>query len=183
MAIDHNIRRIITGHDSRGKAIVEVDSLAPNQKVRPGTGLVSTLIWATDETPAQMDLKIDRGDRTIGVPPPKNGTVFRVVDFPPIGENGVGMTQADILKEMGVKDTATEPARHAFMHRTASVDYAIVLSGEIDMLLDDSEVHMKAGDIMVQQGTNHAWVNNSNEFCRMAFVLVDAIDPLLKDSI
>jgi uncharacterized cupin superfamily protein len=64
------------------------------------------------------------------------------------------------------------------MHRTPSVDYAIVLSGEIDMLLDDSEVHMKAGDIMVQQGTNHAWVNRSNDFCRLAFVLIDGIDPL-----
>ena len=62
--------------------------------------------------------------------------------------------------------------------RTVSVDYAIVLSGEIDMLLDDSEVHMKAGDILVQQATNHAWVNRSNEFCRIAFVLIDGVDPL-----
>jgi len=70
-----------------------------------------------------------------------------------------------------------EGARHPFMHRTRSIDYAIVLAGEIDMLLDDSEVHMKAGDILVQQGTNHAWVNNGNETCRIAFILIDAQEP------
>ena len=64
------------------------------------------------------------------------------------------------------------------MHRTRTCDYAFVLSGEIDMLLDDSEVHLKTGDILIQQGTNHAWVNRSNEVCRIAFVLVDAVDPL-----
>ena len=69
------------------------------------------------------------------------------------------------------------PPRHPFMHRTRSLDYAIVLAGEIDMLLDDSEVHMKAGDIMVQQGTNHAWVNNSDKPCRICFVLIDAHAP------
>ena len=67
--------------------------------------------------------------------------------------------------------------RHPFTHRTRSVDYAIVLEGEIDMLLDDSEVHLRAGDILVQQGTNHAWVNNSKSVCRIAFVLIDAAEP------
>jgi len=68
-------------------------------------------------------------------------------------------------------------ARHAGMHRTASVDYAVVISGEIDMLLDDSEVHLKAGDVLVQRGTNHAWVNRGGENCRIAFVLIDAEEP------
>ncbi len=71
-------------------------------------------------------------------------------------------------------------SRHAYMHRTKSVDYGIILSGEIDMLMDDSEVHLKAGDIIVQQGTNHAWVNKSDKFCRIAFVLIDGHDPLEK---
>jgi mannose-6-phosphate isomerase-like protein (cupin superfamily) len=175
------IRRIITGHDDSGKAIVEIDSLAPNRKVRPGTGLVSTLMWVTDETPARMDLRQDRADRTMGVPPPKNGSVLRVVDFPPVTAESESISQADILKEMGVKDNAhsAQPARHAFMHRTPSIDYVIVMSGEIDMLLDDSEVHLKAGDIMIQQGTNHAWVNRGSEVCRIAFVLIDGIDPLM----
>jgi hypothetical protein len=180
--MNHTVRRIVTGHDANGKAIILSDEPAPNQKVRSVTGLVSTLLWATDETPAKLDLNIDRADRTIGVPPPQNGTLLRVVDFPPVDKNVEGISQADILKEMGVQNSPITSTRHAFMHRTPSVDYAIVLSGEIDMLLDDSEVHMKAGDIMVQQGTNHAWVNNSKEFCRVAFVLVDGIDPLSKDA-
>jgi len=68
-------------------------------------------------------------------------------------------------------------ARHAGMHRTRSIDYAVVISGEIDMLLDDSEVHLNAGDVLVQRGTNHAWVNRGREDCRIAFVLIDAKEP------
>src|SRR5204862_6207393 len=94
---------------------------------------------------------------------------FRVVDFPPEGGN---RSREAMLKEMGVADAGG--ARHAAMHRTRSIDYAIVLDGEIDMLLDDSEVHLQAGDVLVQQGTNHAWVNRGSRTCRMAFVLIDA---------
>jgi mannose-6-phosphate isomerase-like protein (cupin superfamily) len=172
------IRRIVTGHNDQGLAVVEMDSPAPNSKIRNATGLVSTLVWVTDETPAKMDLRIDRADRTLGVPPPANGSVLRVVDFPPVTAESAAVSQAEVLKEMGVSESSDQPARHAFMHRTASVDYAIVMSGEIDMLLDVGEVHLKAGDIVVQQGTNHAWVNNSHAVCRIAFVLIDGIDPL-----
>ena len=77
---------------------------------------------------------------------------------------------------MGLPD-AGKSARHAFTHRTRSVDYAIVLTGEIDMLLDDSQVHLNTGDVLVQQGTNHAWVNNGTQTCRIAFVLIDAKEP------
>jgi uncharacterized cupin superfamily protein len=86
--------------------------------------------------------------------------------------------RAAMTREMGLAHGHGEaPVRHAFSHRTRSVDYAIVLDGEIDMLLDDSEVHLKAGDVLIQQGTNHAWVNNSNRICRIAFVLIDATEP------
>jgi mannose-6-phosphate isomerase-like protein (cupin superfamily) len=180
MSAGHPIRRIVTGHDDSGKAIVEIDGLAPNMKVRPGAGFVSHLLWVTDETPARMDLRQDRAERTMGVPPPPNGSVLRVVDFPPVTQEAEAIDQDALLKSMGAghNPQGGAPARHAFMHRTKSVDYAIVLEGEIDMLLDDSEVHMKAGDFMVQQGTNHAWVNRSDKMCRIAFVLIDAIDPL-----
>ncbi len=176
----HQIRRIVTGHDDHGKAIVEIDGIAPNVKVRPGAGFVSSLLWVTDETPARMDLRRDRADRTIGVPPPVNGSILRVVDFPPVTDDAEKIDQEALLKAMGAEQHTHGggQARHAFMHRTKSVDYAIVLEGEIDMLLDDSEVHMKAGDFLVQQGTNHAWVNRSDQVCRIAFVLIDGIDPL-----
>jgi mannose-6-phosphate isomerase-like protein (cupin superfamily) len=180
----HKIRRIVTGHDANGKAIIEMDGTAPNMKVRPGAGFVSSLLWVTDETPARMDLHQDRADRTIGVPPPPNGSILRVVDFPPVTKEAETMDQEALLESMGAGHHAHggAQARHAFMHRTRSVDYAIVLEGEIDMLLDDSEVHMKAGDFLVQQGTNHAWVNRSEKMCRIAFVLIDGIDPLANDS-
>jgi len=169
------VRRVVTGHDAQGKAIVIMDSAAPNQKVRQ-TGIVSTLLWVTDESPAEISGSSDRAAREIGVPPPANGSILRVVDFPPESTGGTKVDNAVILREMGVSDTGA-PVRHPHMHRTRSIDYAFVLSGEIDMLLDDSEVHLKAGDILVQQGTNHAWVNNGGEVCRIAFVLIDAKEP------
>jgi uncharacterized cupin superfamily protein len=88
--------------------------------------------------------------------------------------------QETLLKSMGADQHSHRdgPSRHAFMHRTKSVDYAIILQGEIDMLLDDSEVHLTAGDFLVQQATNHAWVNRSDKVCRIAFVLIDGIDPI-----
>ncbi len=162
------VRRVVTGHRD-GRAVVLFDSAAPNQKLRQASGLVSTLLWVTDEAPADISGKADRAAREIGVPPPPNGSIFRVVDFPP--EGGTRSREA-VLKEMGVADHGG--ARHAAMHRTRSVDYAIVIEGAIDMLLDDSEVHLEAGDVLVQQGTNHAWVNRSDRPCRIAFVLIDA---------
>jgi hypothetical protein len=178
----HAIRRVVTGHDNTGKSIIEMDGIAPNMKVRPGAGFVSSLLWVTDETPAKMDLRSDRADRTMGVPPPPNGSVLRVVDFPPVTPEVEAMDQEALLKSMGAGHHTHGGAkpRHPYTHRTSSVDYAIVLQGEIDMLLDDSEVHLKAGDFLVQQGTNHAWVNRSKEMCRIAFVLIDGHDPLEK---
>jgi len=120
-----------------------------------------------DEPPAGAE----RPDRPVAVPPPANGSILRVVDFPP--EGTVKTDNAAVLREMGIA-AGTAPVRHAHMHRTRSIDYAIVLSGEIDMLLDDSEVHLKAGDMLVQRGTIHAWVNHGKEPCRIAFILIDA---------
>ena len=90
------------------------------------------------------------------------------------------MDNAAFTAEMGIDAQNRRKGKytdHPFMHRTKSIDYAIVLAGEIDMLLDDSKVHLKAGDIMVQQGTNHAWVNTGKETCRIAFVLIGAHEP------
>ena len=171
------VRRIVTGHDEAGKAVVVMDGPAPNQNVRVATGLVSTLLWVTEESPANIASNADRADRVSPVGPPARGSILRVVDFPPSGDTS-GISHEAVLKEMGVSHGGHgKPARHPFMHRTRSVDYALVLEGEIDMLLDDSEVKMQAGDIMVQQGTNHAWVNTSKSNCRIAFVLIDGEEP------
>jgi mannose-6-phosphate isomerase-like protein (cupin superfamily) len=105
-----------------------------------------------------------------------------MVDFQPNTPEGPDAArQQEVLASMGgagYHAHGGQAARHPFMHRTRSIDYAIVLEGEIDMLLDDSEVRLKAGDVLVQQGTNHAWVNRSGKVCRMAFILIDAEDPL-----
>jgi mannose-6-phosphate isomerase-like protein (cupin superfamily) len=163
-------RRVVTGHKD-GKAVVLFDGPAPNRKVRQATGLVSTLVWVTDESPAEISGGTDRSLREIGVPPPARGSVFRVVEFPPERKE---MSRDAVLKEMGLSQQSE--SKHAGMHRTRSIDYAVVMEGEIDMVLDDSEVHLVAGDVLVQQGTNHAWMNRGNRPCRIAFVLIDALD-------
>jgi mannose-6-phosphate isomerase-like protein (cupin superfamily) len=168
-------RRVVTGHDASGRAVVLIDGNAPNAKLRKASGLTSTLLWVTDGSPADNSGSSDAADREIGVAPPPRGSIFRVVDFPPAAEAGA-VDNAAMLKEMGLSGGPADP-RHATMHRTRSVDYAVVLWGEIDMLLDDSEVHLRAGDVLVQRGTSHAWENRGKECCRVAFVLVDAEEP------
>ena len=172
------VRRVVTGHDDGGTAIVVVDGAAPNVRARPG-GIVSTLLWVTDETPADISGRADRAERTIAIPPPERGSIFRIVDFSPVGEEVKAIANADYVRAMGIEPAAGVPARHPYTHRTKSIDYAIVLAGEIDMLLDDSQVHLKAGDVLIQQGTNHAWVNTGSETCRIAFILIDAREPAM----
>ena len=172
------IRRVVTTHDVEGKAVVGIDGLAPNVRIRKASGgLVSTLLWVTDETPADISERSDRADREIGVAPPPRGSAFRIVDFPPTADSA-SLDNEAVTREMGIRHGGAKVGeRHPLMHRTRSIDYAIVMSGEIDMLLDDTEIHLRAGDVVVQQGTNHAWVNRGNETCRIAFVLIDADDP------
>ncbi len=173
--MNSNIRRVVTGQSIDGKEVILLDGNAGNVRVRQASGLTSTLLWVTDETPAASFAGAnDRADREIGVAPPPNGSIFRIVDFPPLLPNIQSVDHSAITREMGLPQEGTPP-RHPLMHRTRSVDYAIILSGEIDMLLDDSEVHLKAGDVVIQQGTNHAWVNHGTTTCRIVFVLIDAL--------
>lgn len=173
------VRRIIADHDKNGKAIITVDGPAPQVVHRAAANLFTTLIWSMDKSPADVDSAEDMGLRQVAVAPPANGHVCRVVEFPPLKDGGKGVDNAAMLKEMGINQgqSGGKPPRNPFMHRTRSIDYAIILEGEIDMLLDDSEVHLKQGDILVQKATNHAWVNNSGKTCRICFVLIDAAEP------
>lgn len=147
------VRRVVTGHTPERKAIVLLDGQAPVTR-NPAPGLISTMMWCTDRTPASIPIGTqieDMGARSTGAPPPKNGTRFAVLDF--------------------------LPGNTTWMHRTESVDYVVVISGEIDMEMDDSTVTLKAGDVMVQRGTNHSWVNRGKEVARVAFMMIDA-EPL-----
>jgi len=137
---------VITGHDASGRALVKIDEVAKNVvSGRPGAN--AAVVWTTEGFPANNDGDADEGLRKVGTTLP-NGTVFRVIEFSP----GVA-------------------ARN---HRTDSIDYIVIMSGEIDMELDGSVVHLKAGDVMVQRGTIHNWVNRGTEPCVLAVVLVDA---------
>lgn len=168
-------RRVVTGHDKDGRAVVLMDGAAPNLRVREATGFVSTLLWVTDGTPADLSGTADGADREIGVAPPENGSIFRTVEFPPLPGDETVDTEEMIAEMRLPKETAGK--RHALMHRTRSIDYAIVLSGEISLLLDEETIELQTGDTVVQRGTNHAWVNTGTEPCRMVFILIDAQEP------
>ena len=169
-------RRIVTGHDAQGKAVALFDApLQAKQRSAGGNGM--TLLWVTGESPVDVAGSADRAQTQVGVPPPANGTIFRIVDFAPAAPHAAPVDHHQILLSMGIDPATQGYARHANTHRTRTIDYAIVLDGEIDMLLDDSEVHVKAGDVLVQQATNHAWVNNGTKPCRIAFILIDGKTP------
>src|SRR5215813_14315948 len=172
-----DIRRVVTGLDANNKAIVLFDSRVP---LTTGPyGIASLNLWITDSYPAGFSFKDDPSTRPIGISPPDNGTKFRLVEFPPLDSATEAKLDPELLMK-AVGDHAPKrgiPVKHPFMHRTRTVDYAVVLSGEIDMMLDDTSVHLKAGDTVVQQATNHAWINRGKEPCRILFVLMDSQQP------
>jgi naringenin degradation protein FdeH len=176
MSQPKSVRRIVTGHRADGRSSVLMDTPAPNVKQRQA-GNASTLLWVTDETPAKFSAA-DRAAREIGVPPPRRGTIFRIAEFPP-GTGGEVRDNEALLRDFGIGADVTRghPPRHPAIHRTRTIDYVIVLEGEIDLLLDDRDLPLKAGDVVVQQGTNHAWINRGAAACRLAMVFIDAEGP------
>jgi quercetin dioxygenase-like cupin family protein len=189
--MSHTVRRVVTGHDAQGKAIVVADGPAPMMHVNPRhPDMVSSDIWRTSETPAKI--KADPGETTLGPRrqlPHKGGTVIRINHFPPEPASVNAMTEADAKRAFAAlgneaASTYKTGGRHPMMHRTETIDYAIVLFGEMTMLLDDSEVVLRTGDVLVQCGTNHAWSNRSNAPAAIAFILVDGeFDPALAQSL
>ena len=172
-----DIRRVVTGLDGNNKAVVMFDSRVPLQS--GPYGLTSTNLWVTNSYPLGFSFKDDTSAIPVGVSPLDNGTKFRVVEFPPLdAATEAKMEPGFLMKAVGsVAPARGLPVTHPLMHRTRSVDYAVVLSGEIDMMLDDTVVHLKPGDTIVQQATNHAWVNRGTQTCRILFVLMDSRQP------
>lgn len=145
-----NVRRVVTAHDADGKAVISSDAVMTNvDQLRSGN--FNSLIWVSDDSPAEVGGAEDPALRTMDIEPPERGTIFRILEL--------------------------SPGKEAYMHRTDTVDYVIVMSGECDMVLDDSRVHMRAGDVMVQRATWHGWTNRGSRPCRIAFVLVGAKTP------
>jgi hypothetical protein len=141
-------------------------------------GNASTLLWVTEESPAEVSGSADRAARDIAVPPPRRGSIFRIAEFPPHTGGEVRDNEA-LLRDFGIgPDVARgHPPRHPAIHRTRSLDYVIVLEGEIDLLLDEGEVRLSAGDVVVQRATNHAWINRGDAICRLGMVFIDAQEP------
>lgn len=171
-------RRVVTGHDGSGTAVVLHDGQPPAVRSFSSLpGLYFTEVWSTAESPAVVDNGIDPTPETTGIRPPACGSVIRVVDIPPESEQTRISTETAhaAFAEIGSANdsTATHGSKDTLMHRTESVDYGIVLEGRITLVLDNSEVELAPGDIVVQRGTNHAWSNRSGALCRMAFILLD----------
>lgn len=181
MTLSDDIRRVVTGHDSTGKAIVLFDGPNPNKVVREKTRVVNRLFWQTDVFPSDISGNGDRAVEGGGSAWGEGGSSFRIVEFPSMTDDEIAAFPSNLVAEQFGTESPTgyRPPSHPFMHRTRTLDYAIVLAGEIDMKLDDDEpVHLRAGDVLIQQGTNHAWINRSGSPCRIAFIFVDAKDPL-----
>ena len=160
-----DVRRVVTGLDANNKAIALFDG---RLTLKPGgSGNPAANLWITDSSPPGLSFKDD------------SGTAIRVVEFPPLDPAAEAKMDPNFMMKV-VGDHAPAkglPVKHPLMHRTRTVDYAVILSGEIDMMLDDSTVHVKAGDVVIQQATNHAWINRGTQPCRILFVLMDSKQP------
>lgn len=173
------IHRVVTGHDQRGQAIISSQGPLPTVvaiEAIPGT--VFHEVWSTEATPARVDNGPDPTLGPLRLPPPAGGTRLRFVDIPPDTAEYLA-TGAGRMKEAftqigdAAASTVAPDSPHPLMHRTESVDYGVVIEGEMTLVLDDSEVLLRPGSVVVQRGTNHAWANRSGRPCRMLFVLVD----------
>lgn len=148
-------RRVVTGHRPDGASVVVSDGPVPVSREIPDDGVAFHEIWNTTGAPAPLaGVEEDPTERVLAVPPPERGTKIRINEFAP-----------GHLDRHGLQSP---------VHRTESVDYGIVLAGEITLVLDDSEVTLRAGDVVVQRGTDHAWANRGDTTARVAFILVDA---------
>jgi hypothetical protein len=173
-------RRVVTGHDAAGRAVFLSD--APPTRVQQvgSAGPTFYEVWNTRETPARIDRRGgEPHEARLMLAPPRNGTRIRVLDIPPETEATAKIDAATArahFAEIGAAQASTAGhanPRHPFMHRTESIDYGIVLDGEITLILDEGETTVRSGDIVIQRGTNHGWANRSGRNCRIAFILID----------
>jgi len=180
--MSNGIRRVVTGNDTHGRSTVVIDGMATNVKQSPQRpGVVINNLWMTDSMPAKT-AGDDAGARLAKLEPVESGTNFRIVEFPPEKDYIGKVSAEDARKAFGDMGGAHaivggEKPKHPFMHRTKTLDYAIILEGEVVLMLDDGETLMKAGDVCIQRATNHVWSNRSDKPCKIAFILIDSDGP------
>ena len=186
------IHRVVTGHDRDGKAVVVSNGPLPHVvELRALPGIVFHEVW---NTMGGMPVKIadNEPDPTLGpltLPPPAHGTRIRFVDQPPDSAEFLARGHGrmhEAFSQVGdaAASTVKPDSPHPLMHRTQSVDYGIVMEGEMTLILDDSEVTLRPGSVVIQRGTNHAWANRTDKPCRMLFILIDGeYEPALSSAI
>ena len=169
------MRRVVTGHDEQGRAVVLFDGESPHAFIlEKAGGLELTEIWETRSSPADNTGSADAADHERRIEPVGGGSVFRVIEYPPDRLRLKTLDPDRFFHAMGAQAADAATRRHPGMHKTNTVDYCVVLSGEVWVVLDESEVRLRAGDCLVQRGTNHAWSNRTDEPCVIAFVLIAA---------
>ena len=171
------IRRIVTGDGADGRSRTIEDAPAASiRTVAERPGYRSVNVWRTTQTPASIN-DLDSTSRHEGILPPKNGTILRIIDFPPEPKDPAELKRRLHATFGGIYADAAHDknAQHPGMHATDTVDYAIVLEGEIWSVMDEGETLLRAGDVLIQRGTNHAWANRSDRTARIAFVLMDGV--------
>jgi len=173
-------RRVVTGHNARGLAVIQSDAPPPRVKKLGVDGPTFYEVWNTTDTPAPIDRASgEPPEKDLTLAPPKRGTRIRLLDFPPETEQMRNISSDEAREhfaQIGAAEASRHgsgPASHPFMHRTETVDYGIILEGEIVLIVDEGETLVKAGDIVIQRGTNHGWSNRSGKNCRVAFILID----------
>src|SRR3989442_10063302 len=175
------VRRLVTGHNAAGRSIVLFDGPSRytlENPARPGTGL--TELWITESTPARNAGHADAADRPIRLEPPPNGSLCRFFQVAPEAADAALSAEAReqeaaaAFPGIGAAHTRVDTSRSPVMHQTKTVDYIILLSGEVTMLLDEGEVDLKPFDVVIQHGTNHAWINRGAEPALLVSILIDA---------
>ena len=176
------IRRIVTGFDASGASAIVEDGVAPLKQDASRPQHRSWPVWATGQLPAPVN-EPDRGGEVHGIMPPRGGSVLKIIDLAPEPREPAERERAHAAARQRIHATGLNPepgvrrdpdGPHPGMHETDSIDYAIVLSGEVYAIMEKGETLMKTGDVLIHRGTNHAWSNRSDEYCRIAFVLVEA---------
>jgi len=171
------IRRVVTYDDAQGRSRFLQDGPSPAVRVVPERpGYRVTNLWRTGASPSPIDAP-DSISEHVGVSPPTQGTVLRIIDIPPEPNDPQALQKAmEATFSSMYKDAHREvkPGEHPGMHKTHTVDYALMLQGELTAILDEEETILRAGDVLIQRGTNHAWANRSGQPARIAFILIDA---------
>jgi hypothetical protein len=172
------VRRVVTGHDAAGRSIIQEDGRPPRVVTLGGeSGTTFHELWSTSAAPAPIDRASgEPPEPGIALLPPANGTRIRILDVPPDDGTLAALPREAVralFEAIGAGHALAEDPPHPLMHRTETIDYGIMLEGELVLILDEGETIVRAGDVIVQRGTSHAWANRSGASARIAFVLID----------